>query len=85
MPRCIPSGYATGFKGAFLLTQSYPDYLLPDYLSRKLPNLFQSAPKSSPLTFAIDGDASTNQLEVSQNAADDNSPLTCTPGSRPFN
>ena len=39
----------------------------------------QSAPKSSPLTFGIDGDASSNQWEVSQNAADESSTLTCTP------
>ena len=40
---------------------------------------FQSAPKFSPLTFTLTGDADANQWEVSQNAADDKSPLTCTP------
>ena len=46
---------------------------------QKSNKLFQSAPKSSPLTFTLDGDASINQWEVSQNAADDKSPLSCTP------
>ncbi|XP_059095307.1 uncharacterized protein LOC131890051 isoform X2 [Tigriopus californicus] len=52
----------------------------------------QSVPQSSPLTFFLDGtiqsndpegeddgDGSANQVEVSQSAADDASPLQCTP------
>ncbi len=58
-----------------------PYLSLARFLLKNVPkNLFQSAPKSSALTFSLDGDASINQWEVSQNAADDNSPLTCTPG-----
>jgi len=39
----------------------------------------QSAPQGSPMTFTIEGEDVDNQIEVSQSAADDYSPLTCTP------
>eukprot|EP00092_Neocalanus_flemingeri_P013977 GFUD01015076.1.p1 GENE.GFUD01015076.1~~GFUD01015076.1.p1 ORF type:complete len:341 (-),score=112.84 GFUD01015076.1:126-1148(-) len=42
-------------------------------------HLTQSVPMSSPLTWKLNGDAESNQIQVSQNAADDNSPLDCTP------
>jgi len=42
-------------------------------------HLSQSVPMNSPLTWKLDGDIESNQIEVSQNAADDNSPLDCTP------
>ena len=44
-------------------------------------SLFQSASKGSPMTVTINGDnvEETNQIEVSQNAADDGSTLTCVP------
>ena len=40
---------------------------------------FQSSPKSSPLTVTIEGEDVDNQKEISQNAADDASPLNCSP------
>merc|ERR1712227_750323 len=39
----------------------------------------QSVPMSSPLTWKLTGDIESNQIEVSQNAADKNSALTCDP------
>ena len=44
-------------------------------------SVFQSASKGSPMTVTITGDnvENTNQIEVAQNAADDGSPLDCTP------
>jgi len=42
-------------------------------------HLSQAVPMNSPLTWSLDGDVESNQIEVSQNAADDNSPLDCTP------
>ena len=44
-------------------------------------SVFQSASKGSPMTVTINGDnvEETNQIEVSQNAADDGSTLTCVP------
>jgi len=42
-------------------------------------HLSQAVPMSSPLTWKLTGDVESNQIEVSQNAADDNSPLDCTP------
>merc|ERR1711892_119230 len=42
-------------------------------------HLTQSVPMSSPLTWRLTGDPESNQIQVSQNAADDNSPLDCTP------
>merc|ERR1711874_114682 len=41
--------------------------------------LSQAAPASSPLTWRLAGDTESNQVEVRQNAADDNSPLDCSP------
>lgn len=41
--------------------------------------ILQSVPKGSPMTFTIEGDDVDNQVEVSQSAADDSSPLACTP------
>jgi len=42
-------------------------------------HLTQSVPMSSPLTWKLTGDPESNQIQVSQNAADDSSPLVCTP------
>lgn len=44
-------------------------------------SVFQSASKGSPMTVTINGDnvEETNQIEVAQNAADDESTLTCVP------
>eukprot|EP00091_Calanus_sinicus_P018072 TRINITY_DN4010_c0_g1_i1.p1 TRINITY_DN4010_c0_g1~~TRINITY_DN4010_c0_g1_i1.p1 ORF type:complete len:253 (-),score=74.23 TRINITY_DN4010_c0_g1_i1:160-918(-) len=42
-------------------------------------HLSQAVPMNSPLTWKLEGDVESNQIEVSQNAADDNSPLDCTP------
>merc|ERR1711981_1258388 len=42
-------------------------------------HLSQAVPMDSPLTWSLDGDIESNQVEVSQNAADDNSPLDCSP------
>jgi len=42
-------------------------------------HLSQSVPMSSPLTWKLTGDVESNQIEVSQNAADKNSPLDCNP------
>eukprot|EP00090_Calanus_glacialis_P029195 TRINITY_DN4684_c0_g1_i5.p1 TRINITY_DN4684_c0_g1~~TRINITY_DN4684_c0_g1_i5.p1 ORF type:complete len:333 (-),score=124.62 TRINITY_DN4684_c0_g1_i5:40-1038(-) len=42
-------------------------------------HLTQAVPMNSPLTWKLDGDVESNQILVSQNAADDNSPLDCTP------
>jgi len=42
-------------------------------------HLSQSVPMSSPLTWKLTGDVESNQIEVSQNAADKNSPLDCSP------
>merc|ERR1740128_343702 len=42
-------------------------------------HLTQSVPMYSPLTWRLSGDPESNQIQVSQNAADDNSPLDCTP------
>merc|ERR550517_738555 len=42
-------------------------------------HLSQSVPMSSPLTWKLTGDIESNQIEVSQNAADSESPLDCTP------
>jgi len=42
-------------------------------------HLTQAVPMNSPLTWKLEGDPESNQIEVSQNAADDNSPLDCTP------
>merc|ERR1712106_171145 len=39
----------------------------------------QAVPMSSPLTWKLDGDPSVNQVHVSQNSADDNSALDCSP------
>ena len=46
-----------------------------------LKSKFQSASKGSPMTVTINGDnvEETNQIEVTQNAADDASELTCVP------
>lgn len=42
--------------------------------------LMQSVPMSSPLTFTVTGaEEGDNQIQVSQNSADDASPLQCTP------
>merc|ERR1711887_459074 len=42
-------------------------------------HLSQAVPMDSPLTWSMEGDIESNQVEVSQNAADDNSPLDCSP------
>jgi len=42
-------------------------------------HLSQSVPMFSPLTWNLNGDPEVNQIEVSQNAADDNSELDCNP------
>merc|ERR1719499_370995 len=42
-------------------------------------HLSQSVPMSSPLTWKLTGDIESNQIEVSQNAGDDASPLSCSP------
>jgi len=42
-------------------------------------HLSQSVPMSSPLTWKLTGDIESNQIEVSQNAADSSSPLECSP------
>merc|ERR1711981_874515 len=42
-------------------------------------HLTQSVPMSSPLTWKLTGDIESNQIEVSQNAADSASPLDCSP------
>ena len=44
-------------------------------------SVFQSASKGSPMTVTINGDnvEETNELEITQNAADDESILTCVP------
>jgi len=42
-------------------------------------HLSQAVPMSSPLTWDLQGDPELNQIEVSQNAADDKSPLNCNP------
>merc|ERR1719278_1848452 len=42
-------------------------------------HLSQSVPMSSPLTWKLTGDIESNQIEVSQNAADSASPLDCSP------
>jgi len=42
-------------------------------------HLSQSVPMSSPLTWELTGDIESNQIEVSQNAADSESPLSCSP------
>merc|ERR1719499_187887 len=42
-------------------------------------HLSQSVPMSSPLTWELTGDVDSNQIEVSQNAADSASPLSCSP------
>lgn len=44
-------------------------------------SMFQSASQGSPMTVTINGDKvqETNQIEISQNAADDGSTLTCVP------
>lgn len=42
-------------------------------------HLSQSVPMSSPLTWKLTGDIESNQIEVSQNAADSASPLSCSP------
>merc|ERR1739838_1084889 len=42
-------------------------------------HLTQAVPMNSPLTWKLEGDPESNQIEVGQNAADDNSPLDCTP------
>jgi len=42
-------------------------------------HLSQAVPMYSPLTWDLQGDPDLNQIEVSQNAADANSPLTCNP------
>ncbi len=44
-------------------------------------SVFQSASKGSPMTVTINGDnvEETNAIEVSQNAADEESPLNCVP------
>ena len=39
----------------------------------------QSSPNSSPLTVTIEGEDVDNQKEIAQNAADDTSPLNCSP------
>ena len=39
----------------------------------------QAVPMSSSLTWKLDGDATVNQVHVSQNAADNNSALDCSP------
>ena len=39
----------------------------------------QAVPMSSSLTWKLDGDATVNQVNVSQNAADNNSALDCSP------
>ena len=46
-----------------------------------LQSKFQSASKGSPMTVTISGDnvEETNELEITQNAADDASTLTCVP------
>ena len=48
-----------------------------DYLQ----SIFQSASKGSPMTVTINGEKveELNAIEISQNAADEESPLTCTP------
>merc|ERR1711981_1419776 len=42
-------------------------------------HLSQSVPMSSPLTWKLTGDIESNQISVSQNAADSASPLDCSP------
>jgi type II secretory pathway component GspD/PulD (secretin) len=42
-------------------------------------HLSQAVPRSSSLTWTLDGDADKNEVHVSQNAADENSPLNCSP------
>merc|ERR550525_1765406 len=42
-------------------------------------HLSQSVPMSSPLTWMLTGDIESNQIEVSQNAGDAASPLSCSP------
>ena len=39
----------------------------------------QAVPMSSSLTWKLDGDEDANQVHVSQNSADNNSPLNCSP------
>merc|ERR1712066_530074 len=42
-------------------------------------HLSQSVPMFSPLTWKLTGDIESNQITVSQNAADSESPLDCSP------
>ena len=71
-------------KQSFLrVSQNIPNNSPMEVTMKQLMNsqihVSQAVPMSSPLTWKLDGDATVNQVNVSQNAADNNSDLDCSP------
>ena len=74
------------FSNYFCLTLLFA-YIFPQVLGMSsswldyLQSIFQSASKGSPMTVTINGEKveELNAIEITQNAADEESPLTCTP------
>jgi len=61
------------------IPQNSPMEILMSEAQNNQIHLTQAVPMFSPLTWTLSGDPDSNQIQVSQNAADDNSPLDCTP------
>merc|ERR1740137_506740 len=71
-------------KQSFLhVSQNIPNNS-PMEVTMKMPmnsqiHVSQAVPMSSSLTWMLEGDVTQNHVQVSQNAADSNSPLACSP------